>query len=225
LRVRLLALDTATEACSVALAVDGQIYQRQTAEPRAHAARVLSMIDACLTAADLRPADLQALAFGRGPGSFTGVRIATGVIQGLALGLSCPVLPVSTLAGFAATAWRLHGLSRVAVCLDARMGECYWGLFEVAQGVVTAVGAERLAAPAELPLPDGGGWLAVGSGWQACPDLLARMAPHIDGVEAGVLPVAADLVPTAEAAFVAGATVDAGNALPAYLRERVAWRT
>ena len=223
--MRLLAIETATEACSVALAVGGRLCERYTTEPRVHAARVLSMIDECLAEGGIRPRDLQALAFGRGPGSFTGVGIATGVMQGLALGLERPVVPVSTLAGFAATAWRLHGVPRVAVCVDARMGEFYWGVYEVAGGVATLCGEECLASAAELPAPDGGGWLAVGTGWRAAPELLTRMRSQIARVEPDVLPAAADLVATAVAACAAGATVAAEDAVPVYLRERVAWRT
>lgn len=224
--MNLLALDTATEACSVALSIDGQVIERYTTEPRVHAARVLGMIHECLAESRIPLSDLQVIAFGRGPGSFTGVRIATGVVQGLAFGLQCPVIPVSTLAGFAATARRLHDLRRIAVCLDARMGECYWGTFEVSvSGIATPAGAERLAVPADLPLPDGDDWLAVGSGWDTYPELASRMGSRVARVEADLLPAASDLIATAVAAYAAGATVAAEQALPVYLRDRVAWRS
>jgi len=224
--VNLLLLETATEACSVALLTGGQVIARYTTEPRVHATRVLAMIDECLAQGQLRGRDLHAIAFGRGPGSFTGVRIATGVVQGLAFGLQCPVIPLSTLAAFAATARRVHVMGRIAVCLDARMGECYWGTYEVANsGVATLTGAERLAAPEDLQLPDGDEWLAVGSGWRAYPDLASRLASGIVRIEPDLLPAASDMVATAKAAHTAGAMVGAEQALPVYLRERVAWRS
>jgi len=224
--MNILALETATDACSVALAAGEDLHTRYSAEPRIHARRVLGMVDECLADADRRPADLDLLVFGRGPGSFTGVRIATGVIQGFALGFERPVIPVSTLAGFAVAAWRLHGRHRVAVCVDARMEECYWGAFTVSEeGVATPVCEERIASPDALPELEQDGWMGVGSGWSRFPELEARMGGQVEILAPDLLPEARDLVATAAVAHQRGEAVAAESALPVYLREQVAWRS
>jgi tRNA threonylcarbamoyladenosine biosynthesis protein TsaB len=224
--MNVLALETATDACSVALAAGEDLYSRQSTEPRIHARRVLAMVDECLAEAGQRPADVDLLVFGRGPGSFTGVRIAAGVIQGLALGLDRPVMPVSTLAGFAAAAWRLHGRDRVAVCVDARMEECYWGTFTITGGgVAVPAGEERIASPEALPEPESDGWMGVGSGWARFPGLAERMGRRVDALAPDLLPEARDLLATALAGHGRGESGSVEAAMPVYLRERVAWRS
>ncbi len=223
--MNILALETATDRCSVALDVGGELVCRDSDEPRVHARRVLGMVDECLREAGLRPAELDLLAFGRGPGSFTGVRIATGVIQGLSLGLERPVVPVSTLAGIAVGVWRTAGHDRVAVCVDARMGECYWGRFTIdAAGVAVLHGEELIADPGRLPLPAEPGWAGAGSGWTACTELAAA-SESLVAVFPGLLPEARDLIATARAAGSRGDSVAAEQALPLYLRDKVAWRS
>src|SRR5690606_41346453 len=125
----LLALDTATEACSVALLHEGRVLSRYEVAPRLHAQRLLPMVQEVLDEAGIAIAALDAIAFGRGPGAFTGVRIAIGVVQGLAFALDRPVLPVSNLAVLAQRAHRESGASQVAAAIDARMDEIYWGCF------------------------------------------------------------------------------------------------
>jgi tRNA threonylcarbamoyladenosine biosynthesis protein TsaB len=208
----------------VALAAGERVHARTDDRPRVHARRVLGMVDECLTEAGLRAADVDAFAFGRGPGSFTGIRIAAGVVQGLALGTGQPVAPVSTLAGHAVAAWRLHGVERVAVCVDARMGECYWGLYRVsAGGVAEPVREDGLADPDALVLPDETGWFGVGTGWARWPGLTRRQ-PAPMGVDPALLPEAADLLPMARRVIEGGAAVPAASALPVYLRDQVAWQ-
>ena len=222
--MKILAIETATDACSVALSVDGRIVDRQTREPRVHAERVLQMIKDCLEEADLILASLDALAFGRGPGSFTGVRIAAGIVQGLSLGADLPVVPVSTLAGHAVAAWREFNARQVAVAVDARMNECYWGCFRISEeGVASLVGEELIAKPAAVPPPGGGDWVGVGSGWRAFPELRSVM-PAVDVRSESILPLARDIVATAIREFERGEAVPAEQALPVYLREKVAWR-
>jgi tRNA threonylcarbamoyladenosine biosynthesis protein TsaB len=222
--VNLLGIETATDLCSVALMAGDSLVERETDEPRSHADRVLSMVRDCLEETGLELSELDALVFGRGPGSFTGVRIATGVIQGLALGTGVPAVPVSTLAGHAAAARRRLGASRVAVAVDARMGECYWGCYDVSEeGETCLLGEERIAAPEEIESPPGDGWLGVGTGWAAYPDLVAAL-PTVRVAERAILPSARDLFPSAAAALGRGETVPAELALPVYLRDKVAWQ-
>lgn len=222
--MKLLAIETATDACSVAVLRGDVLAEQFSDEPRVHAARVLGMVEACLEEAAIDLAGLDALVFGRGPGSFTGVRIAAGVIQGLALGSGLTVVGVSTLAGHAVAAARVHGVARVAVAVDARMDECYWGLYEVEHGVATAVQDESIADPASIAAPDGDGWVGVGSGWAAYPALAGNM-PSVEVIDPALLPRARDLLATGAAAFSEGRVVSAEDALPVYLREKVAWRS
>jgi len=222
--MKLLAIETATDACSVAVDLDGQLIERETREPRAHAERVLEMVRECLGEAQVALADLDALVFGRGPGSFTGVRIAAGVVQGLALGSDLPVVPVSTLAGYAVAAWRRTGAHNVAVAVDARMGECYWGCFSISpEGVAELRGEEVIASPTDVSVPAGGDWIGVGSGWQAFAEL-AQAMPQVEVIVESVLPSARDLLATAARSLARGETVSAEEALPVYLREKVAWQ-
>lgn len=221
--MKLLAIETATEACSAALWVDGELTARYRVAPREHTRLILPMMDVLLTEAGLRLTDLDALAFGRGPGAFTGVRIAASVIQGAAFGADLPVVPVSTLAALAQ-----HGIDagaeRVLAALDARMGEVYWGAFRAdAQGLAEAAGAERVLAPGAVPIPEGGDWRAVGAGWSAYRDLLlARLGHCASAVSADVYPAASEVARLAVRDFAAGLTVPAEQALPVYLRDKVA---
>jgi len=134
LMTTLLALDTATEACSVALLHDGKVASHYEVIPRLHAQRLLPMVQALLGEAGVALSAVDAIAYGRGPGAFTGVRIAIGVVQGLAFALQRPVLPVSTLATIAQRAWREQGATQIAAAIDARMDEVYWGWFGAGTG-------------------------------------------------------------------------------------------
>jgi tRNA threonylcarbamoyladenosine biosynthesis protein TsaB len=181
------------------------------------------MMDALLSEAGVSLGQLDALAFGRGPGAFTGVRIAAGVIQGIAFGADLPVVPVSTLAALAQ-----HGLdagaARVLAALDARMDEVYWGAFEAdAEGLAVAAGPELVIAPDAVPVPEGGDWGGVGAGWGAYGDLLrARLGDHVNAVDPDVYPDAAQVARIAVRDFAAGLAVSAEQALPVYLRDKVA---
>ena len=146
--MKILAVDAATEACSAALLRDGAVAELYEVIGRGHAGRLLPMADELLNGAGVAVGELDAVAFGRGPGGFTGLRIAAGVAQGLAAGSNRPVLPVSSLAAVAAAAARLSGSTRVLVCMDARMGQVYWAAYDCSGEVPVAVTDERLADPA-----------------------------------------------------------------------------
>jgi len=217
--LKLLALDTSTEACSAALWLAGETVER-FALGREHAGRILPMVEELLAEAGLALGAVDAIAFGRGPGSFTGLRIAAGVVQGLAFGADKPVVPVSSLAALA------QGIPapRVLAAFDARMHQVYWGCYtRAADGLVTLVGHECVVAPDQVPLPEGQGWIGSGSGWDAYGDALeSRLGPRLAGRRGPGHPHARDLAVLAAAAFRSGTMVRPEEALPVYLRDEVA---
>ena len=171
--MKLLAIETATEACSAALYLDGEVHPRFVLAPQRHAELILDMMDGLLAAAGIGLRDLNALAFGRGPGSFTGVRIAAGVIQGVAFGADLPVVPVSTLAALAQGAVRQTGHERILAGVDARMGEVYWGVYQAdADGIVVLQGKEMVGPVDVLSVPPRGTWFGCGSAWGHYAELL-----------------------------------------------------
>ena len=219
--MKILALDTATEACSAALLCGGSVYERHDIAPRRHAELVLPMVDGVLAEAGVGLADLDAIAFGRGPGAFTGVRIAAGVTQGLALGAGLPVIPVSSLAALAQPA--LGKAAVVLPAIDARMGEVYWAAYESGQdGLVTALTGEQVASPDAVQVPSTGQIFGVGSGWGAYRERLERVLDgRISGVDPDRFPLAKDMLPLAVREYKAGRCVSAEQALPVYLRDNV----
>jgi tRNA threonylcarbamoyladenosine biosynthesis protein TsaB len=224
-KVRLLALDTTEAGCSAALWLEGQLTERFEIVPRRHSERLLPMMDSLLRDAGVSLQSLDAIAFARGPGSFTGLRIAASVAQGAAFGADLPVVTVSSLQALAQGICRAAGASRVMTALDARMGEVYWGAFACTdqERVPDAVIEEAVVAPDAVEIPPGGDWHAVGSGWAAhAAALIARtgqpLAIHEDSQVH-----AADVAWLAVRAFAAGRAVPAEQALPVYLRDKVAW--
>lgn len=220
---RILALDTATENCSVALWLDGELRVRARMSDRQHADLLLGMVDELLGEARIELTELDCLAFGRGPGGFTGVRIATSVAQGLALGADLPVVPVSNLHALAWCAWKRHGWRRVMVAMDARMGEIYALACELdVHGRATAVGEEQVLPPGELRLPPGA-WSGAGPGWAAQARSLAAIVGSLNGLDDRLYPDAAAVASLAALALADGISgIDAGAAQPVYLRDRVA---
>lgn len=213
---KILALDTASEACSVALLCDGQILEDFQILPRLHGQRILPMVEQLLAEAGIGLTQLDALAFGRGPGAFTGLRIATGMIQGLAFGADLPVCPVSSLAALAQQGHRLHQASQVLACIDARMDEVYWGSFALAEGLMHPVSVEAVSAPEQV-IAQPVGW-GIGNGWQ----FAERIACQPEYCDAEALPHAQDIAQLALADFNAGQAVAAELAQPVYLRDKVA---
>jgi tRNA threonylcarbamoyladenosine biosynthesis protein TsaB len=220
--MKLLALDTATDACSAAVLVDGQIYERFEWAPRRQAELILPLIEAVLAEASLGPRQLDALAFGRGPGAFTGLRIAAGVVQGIAFASDRPVVPISTLATIARQVYRRYGAEHIAVALDARMGEVYWGAYQAdADGDLVLCGDERVAAATTVTLPVGGNWQGAGSGWEVYGEALGRRL-DVTTWWSDCPPRAGDIAWLAARAWQRGETVSAEQALPVYLRDEVA---
>ena len=221
--MRLLALDTASAACTVALVLGPVTHERHAIAPRRHAELVLPMIDELLAEAGIALAGLDAIAFGRGPGSFTGVRIACGVVQGLALGAALPVAPVSTLAALAEGARRERGERRILAGFDARMGEVYWGAFVARDGIVSAAGEEVVCRPEDVPIPrEAGHWVGVGDAWAVYGDALARrLGRRLSGVDPARFPAARDVAALGAALLTSGGGRSVEAALPRYLRDRV----
>lgn len=225
--MNLLAVETATEACSAALNLDGTIVERYQRTQRDHSRLILPMIDQLLAEAGLKPHDLDVLAFGRGPGSFTGVRIAAGVIHGIALGLDVPVVPVSTLAAVAQDFFdqqhpaMCHKMAYVA--MDARMEEIYWGAYRVsASGYAELLGTESVGSASRVVSLEFDG-VGIGTGWGVYREtLLARMAGYVHFIEADHWPRARAVARLGGLGFESNLAVDVEQAMPVYLRDNVA---
>lgn len=221
--MKLLAVDTATDACSAALWQDGECAERFALAPREHTRRLLPMVDELLAEAGLRLTGLDAIAFGRGPGSFTGLRIAVGVAQGLALGADLPVVAVSDLAALAHAGWRETGESHWLACLDARMGEVYAGRFIVESAQAVPQAEEVVVAPALLTPPGSGIWQGIGPGFAAYAEALERrLGARLGATLPDRLPRAGDLAALGAAMAARGETQPAEQAAPVYLRNNVA---
>ncbi|MGF1832724.1 tRNA (adenosine(37)-N6)-threonylcarbamoyltransferase complex dimerization subunit type 1 TsaB [Photobacterium sanguinicancri] len=224
---KILAVDTATENCSVALMVGDDVISRCEYAPREHTTKILPMVDAVLAEGGVSLKQLDALAFGRGPGSFTGVRIGIGIAQGLAFGADLPMVGVSTLAAMAQGTYRVHQAERVLSAIDARMGELYWGQYaRQTNGDWLVQGEEMVIAPADLLTrfeSQQGKWLTAGTGWPEYAEPLAQLDVE---TEAGTIlyPDSQDMVVLANFAFSRGEVVDAEHASPVYLRDKVTWK-
>lgn len=216
--MKLLALDTATDACSVALLIDGEMTQRHELAPQRHTQLLLPMLDELCADAGITPAALDAIAVGVGPGAFTGVRVATAIAQGLAFAHARPVLAISTLAALAQGGFRLTGVRNVLATLDARRHELYWAHYEVDESdLACAVTAEQVGPAATLQLPLHDEWRAIGTGW-------LTYAPDMRGTwpDLGPLPLlypeAQDIAVLGAAALRAGRVLDPAQLNPTYLR-------
>ena len=225
--MKLLAFETSTEACSVALWLDGDVRERFELAPRRHAELSLPWAEELLAQAGVKRRELDAVALGRGPGAFTGVRLAIALAQGVALALDVPVIPVSTLAVLALRAQPLAGGAgpqRVLSAIDARMGEIYTAAYELRDGEAFALDAEAVLAPDAAQLPGNEtDWLGVGTGFAAAEGALRqRLSARFAAIDAEALPHAADLARLATAAYARGETVAPERIEPAYLRNNVA---
>jgi tRNA threonylcarbamoyladenosine biosynthesis protein TsaB len=217
--MRILAIDCSTEWLSAATADGEAVRERREHALQSHSQRVLPLVRELMADAGWTLDELDGIAFGAGPGSFTGVRIACGVAQGLALGGSLGVVPVSTLLALAEDAWRVHGANRVAACLDARMREVYLAAYERAGDAWREAQSPGVVKPADVALPDGR-WFGAGDGFAAYPALAGRSG--IVAHDAKLLPSAAAIARLALPRFAAGEAVAPEHALPLYVRHRVA---
>ncbi len=224
--MKILAIDTATEACSAALYIDGEVTDQYQLAPREHTKLILKMIQSLLDDAGLKVADLDALAFGRGPGSFTGVRIATGVVQGLAFASDIPVIPISTLASIAQLTYENHQHEFVLAGIDARMGEMYWGSYQLAENnLMQLIGEEKVSAAQNVQLNTdlSTQWCGAGSAWDSYAEPLnASLGEQIVKTYSDYFPHSATIVKLAADAFQRGEALEAAQALPVYLRNDVA---
>lgn len=223
--MKLLAVETATEACSAALYLDGVITERFELAPRHHTKLILPMIDELMRAAGLQATQLDALAFGCGPGSFTGIRIATGVIQGIAFGADLPVVRVSTLAAMAQDLFDRTDTSTAFTAMDARMEEIFWGVYQRdALGFAELIDEEAVIAADLVDCPVASSGVGIGSAWGVYADkLINRLAAgQVSHYESDALPRAALIARLGAHGFTQGLGVPVELAMPVYLRDKVA---
>ena len=223
--MKILALDTATEACSAALLLDDQLIERYTFAPREHNRLILPMIDTVLAEAGLEITQLDALAFGRGPGSFTGVRIAAGVAQGIAFGADLPLVPISTLAALAEESLAETGADYAYPCIDARMNEVYWAVYHRggAGAYAELVGEEAVLSAEQVTFPENALGVGTGSGWATYGAILTqRLDGRVKTVLEGRFPRAGWIAKLGAEAFREGIALTPEQGQPVYLRDNVA---
>lgn len=224
---KILAIDTSTENCSVALVIDNHYYVRREVAPRDHTKKILPMVDQVLKEAGVSLAELDALAFGRGPGSFTGVRIGIGIAQGLAFGADLPMIGISTLAAMAQGSYRTCGVTHVATAIDARMSEVYWSRYVrqengdwATHDLECVIAPERLVEESNA---EDSVWCQAGTGWAAYAEALSQL--NFKTQMGSVLyPDAEDIAFLAQFAFARGEQVSVEESSPVYLRDNVAWK-
>ena len=218
--MNILGFDTSTEACAVGVITDVECVSRFELTPRRHTECVLPWSEELLAQAEIDKTQLHAIAVGVGPGAFTGVRLAVSLAQGMALGLSLPLVGVSSLACIAQSCQ--HD-GPIAVLMDARMDECYVGFYQKQQGIVKAIAPEQLLAPEIISLPFSGDWIAVGTGLSSYAERLpVALLSHFSHIDSTALPKADALLQIAVRDFKAGLALAPEQIQPAYLRDKVA---
>jgi tRNA threonylcarbamoyladenosine biosynthesis protein TsaB len=222
--MKILAIETSTETASVALLDGERISERSVAGRPGHSETLLPEILGLLADAGVALADLDAIAYGAGPGAFTGLRLACGVVQGLAMGANKPAIPVGTLEALASQCADESGAIFIAV--DARMSEVYFAAYERRDGALIERLAPACAAPADVRLPAEGEWFGFGSAFKAYGDtLVPALGERLKGFDASPLPQASSVARLAAQRFVRGETIDAARAAPLYVRDKVAMTT
>jgi len=223
-KATLLIIDTSTEACSVAFVKNEKVFFKQDVTPRSHTKMVLPMVDSLLIESESSINDIDAIAWGRGPGSFTGVRIGTGIMQGLALGANKPVIGISTLAAMAQQAIDELNAQQIIAAIDARMGEVYWGIFNNIDGLATLVDVEMVIKPEIInrDILNDELYVGVGTAWEIYPELTEL--GDISIAESILYPSSKAMVPLALAAWNNGDSMDVDEASPVYVRDTVTWQ-
>lgn len=221
--MKILAIDTATEACSVALLNQEHCNEIFEIIPRQHTERVLPMVDEVLKHADLSLSQLDAIAFNSGPGSFTGVRVGTSVAQGLAFSCNKPVIPISSLAALAQLAFRTEQKEKVLSVIDARMNELYWGCYQLESGLMQLVSEENVSSISNIRVQ--GNWHCLGSGWDTYQDELNQsLLVNIASSKTESFPHAQDVAMLAVELYTQGKVISAEDASPNYIRNEVTWK-
>lgn len=221
--ISILAIETSTDACSIALKHDEQIYLRFEIAPKRHTQLILPMCESILKEAHLEIKDLSAIAFGCGPGSFTGLRIAAGITQGLAFAHHLPVIPISSLRVLAQTIYNEFGYKKILTGFDARMQEIYWGEYQLNENnLMQANMPDALLKPTEINSPAQNDWIGAGSAWQTYPEELKKiLSDKVKEIIVDAYPSAVAVAQCAEVDYLAGKTVTAENARPVYLRDQI----
>lgn len=228
--MNLLAFDTSTEYLSLAIDKQGERFSYDVLAGQSHSQLILPQIQALLDQAGLQLSEIEGIAFGAGPGSFTGVRIAAGVAQGLGFGGHLPVVPIGTLLALAESVQAKTGVNKVIACLDARMGEVYHAAYEKVAGKWQVIIDPGLYKPQDVPVIPGEGWVGAGSGWKAYADQLSQVyAKQLSdaplAIQPDVLPYASAILALAKPVFLSGQAGPAHEAMPVYIRNRVALKT
>jgi tRNA threonylcarbamoyladenosine biosynthesis protein TsaB len=221
--MKLLSIESSTEFLSLSVQTDDGVHSFHEATGPAASQRILPEIQRLLAEAGVKLSELDGIAYGTGPGAFTGVRVAVGVTQGLAFGADLPVVGVSSVQAVAQAAWLETRAEKVLVCLDARMGEVYHAALIKQQHGWVEVSPPVVCKPHDVPAIEGDGWLAAGSGWAAfCEVLSEQFTQQISGIHAEIMPTAPAMLMLATPKFKAGDTQQAYEAAPLYVRNRVA---
>lgn len=216
----ILAIETATPASSVAVQVNDLCQEHYEVTPRGHAAMMLPTVESLLAQYKITLSDIEVFAFGKGPGSFTGNRIAASIIQGLAYGVNRPVAAVSTLQALAQGAYRLSGVQHVLAGIDARKEQIYWAHYQLIDGVMVCCGQEQLSCPADISPPTEITHL-VGQAWHVYAETLPASLTSLANVADLPYPHAQDLLPMAQRLKDTGQLIAAKQAVPTYIRDQV----
>ena len=221
--MNILALDTCTECCSAALLYEGRVFERVEMTQRGHSDLILGMMDDLFKQAKTTISAVDAIAFGRGPGSFTGVRVGVGVAQGIAFAREIPVIPISSLTVVAQGAADQFDIDNIAVAMDARMGEIYCASYQRENGIVKLVANERVCPPEQFGPENAMQWTGIGTGWGVYEAILRQnFAKGLSQVSVEHYPLASSIIKLAQVEAEAGRLLPAEQAVPVYLRDNVA---
>lgn len=224
--MKILAIETSTDVCSVAVLYDKEVLQRHDRVPRQHGRVILSWIESLLAEAGLTLTQLDTIAFSKGPGSFTGIRIAASVVQGLAFAADLSVVSVSSLNALAQTAYKEMSCNQVLIAQDARMNEVYWGVYRLnkTNSIMEASIEDQLCYPKDIAVPEiTSGWFAAGQAWNVYPEL-KQECQWIDRIDADLYPHARDVAKIGMDLFNKGLSLAPEAALPVYLRPHNTWK-